>query len=1093
MIESSKPAPESSFAAPSLLLASCLASFAACGASLPAGIRIFSLTAGTTSLSMSAATAVILLGLIAGLHSRRPARSDAAQRSLALRQTVLAALVAGGPILFIAVRHVYLTLWPLLGGRAGGSWALRGLLAAGLFLLPAIALGLVFSAMASLMDGEPRQTAIGHGFVLSLVAAGFGLGVAIGGQALLPALGMRGTWCVGMALAGLAAATSLLLGRFRAPVPGMADGQGAPHPMSARGTTTAAAAGSWIAITAAAMTGAAIAVASVGWERTIGLLAGPTQGNALLTLALLLLGIAAGAFVAVFLGRPAGTMPALLALSAAGLAAHASMYLVPWLSTTYLRLAPEYVPAGNGLLLSALAGVVLVVPAALLVGLAIALLSPGAGDGASERQTNRALAACMAGALAAVPITFLLLVPGFGLRRTVSLAAAVLILGALTLVGESPARWSGARGSAVLLLLSLMVLVGGFPASWDPRIVAGGLYRYAGRAPERYGSTDAWLQGRLRAEAPLFYREGSEACVVVERSVDSLPGMADVVTLTLSLEGRASASSGTDLRSQVLSGEIPLLLHGATDRVLVIDFMTGVTAGSVLRHPVTSLTVIEREPAVLAAGGLFRELANAPLDDARLMSIDDDARARLEADRARYGVIILSGIDPWLPHTGDLVTREGYALLRERLAEGGLLAQRVSLSAAPEGATRAMLRTFARTFPSVGVFQLTPDDLLVVGSDKPVRLDAGGIRSIVSTNPAVAADIRRVVAVGPNEVFMTLRLGDDALRRLLGDGPTNDDDRALVAVAAARDLSVHHGEAIITDIDRAWTGFTPLLKNDGATQAEKADFLYTLAKSYLGISGDPTRALDLAKDLAGMGEIGRSRWVTGEARLQQKDLDGAVKEWEAVLALEPENIDALFSLGTFYLDSRDYFAADRYLARAAKSQHETPAVLYHYGRNLVQLGKYAQAIDVLRRAREVGAGHESYPLVDYLVGVSDLRLHRNEDAIRSLKEYLDWAYQQATLTRVEVDAHLKLADALDASGKRFEGLQQRRKAEELRQRIDAYARTQEAAASRGGPAPAAGSESGVPPPAPGSLPAPGAATGPTSTPKPKAADPAHGG
>jgi spermidine synthase len=1088
MTEPSNSQSEASFTAPSLLLASCLGSLAACGASFAAGIRLFSLTAGTTSLSMTAAAAVILLGLITGLQSRRPARGALVQRSLVLRQTGLAALVAVAPILFVAVRRLYVALWPLLGGRAGGTWVLRGFLAAGLFLLPAIALGLILSAMAAMMRGGSREASIGHGFVVSLAAAGFGLGVAIGGQALLPALGLRGTWCVGMSLAGLAAATTLLLSRSRDAVVGFAE-PGAPHPTSSDARVFVASRGSWIPIGAAAMAGGATAVAYVGWDRTVGLLAGPTQGNALLTLALLLLGIAFGAFAAVVLGRPAGAMPALLTLSAAGLAAHGSMYLVPWLSMTYLRLAPEYVPGGSGLLLGALVGMVLIVPTAILVGLAIALLPAGSGEGAIDRQLIRALTAGSAGVLAAVPITSLLLVPGFGLRRTVSLAAAVLILGALMLVGEGPARWSGARGSVVLLLLSLMVLVGGFPASWDPRIVAGGLYRYAGRAPERYGSTDTWLQGRLRAEAPLFYREGSEACVVVERSVQSLPGMADVETLTLSLDGRASASSGVDLRSQVLSGEIPLLLHGATDKVLVIDFMTGVTAGSVLRHPVTALTVLEREPAVLAAGALFRELANAPLDDARLTAIDDDPRARLTADRTRYGVIIVSGIDPWLPHTGDLVTREGYALLRERLAEGGLLAQRVSLSAAPEGATRVMLRTFARTFASVGVFQLTPDDLLVVGSDRPVRLDAGSIRSIVSTNPAVATDIRRVVAVGPNEVFMTLRLGDDALRRLLGDGPINDDDRAVVAVAAARDLSVHHGDALITDIDGAWTGFSSLLRNDGATQAEKADFLYTLAKSYLGISADPTRALDLAKDLAGMGEIARSRWVTGEARLQQKDLDGAVKEWEAVLALEPENVDALFSLGTFYLDSRDYFAADRYLARAARSPRETPAVLYHYGRNLVQLGKYTQAIDVLRRAREVGAGHESYPLVDYLVGVSDLRLHRNEDAARSLKDYLDWAYQQSTLTRVEVDAHLKLADALEASGKRFEALQQRRKAEELRQRIDAYAKTQEAAAARTGSVPAAGGEGGVSAPAP----VPGGAPGPASSPPRKAADPVHGG
>src|SRR5436190_2077902 len=93
MTESSNPVPEASIAAPSLLLASCLASFAACGACFAAGIRLFSLSAGTTSLSNSAAAAVIVIGLIVGLRWRRLGIGATTQRPLALRQTALAALV----------------------------------------------------------------------------------------------------------------------------------------------------------------------------------------------------------------------------------------------------------------------------------------------------------------------------------------------------------------------------------------------------------------------------------------------------------------------------------------------------------------------------------------------------------------------------------------------------------------------------------------------------------------------------------------------------------------------------------------------------------------------------------------------------------------------------------------------------------------------------------------------------------------------------------------------------------------------------------------------------------------------------------------
>jgi tetratricopeptide (TPR) repeat protein len=386
--------------------------------------------------------------------------------------------------------------------------------------------------------------------------------------------------------------------------------------------------------------------------------------------------------------------------------------------------------------------------------------------------------------------------------------------------------------------------------------------------------------------------------------------------------------------------------------------------------------------------------------------------------------------------------------MRRRLQPHGLLAQRLSLAAADEATLKTLLRTFARTFDSVTVFRLTADDLLLIGSEGPLQLNAGWLSNVTSSNAAVANDLKRAVALGPNEIVMALRLGGDALRRLLGDGPVNDDDRSEVQVASVRDLSVHRNTGLVRAIDGAWNGFGPLLDNFGATPQEQADFLYNLAKSLLGLAADPDRALEVSRRLAGMGESARAGWVTGEALLQKKDIEGAVREWESVLAKDPGNLDAMFSLGTFYLDSDDYFEADRYLAQAARLHPEVAVARYHHGRALVYLARHEQAIAELRKARELAGGGQAYPLVDYLVGLSAAKLGRNAESAQALQDYLKWAYEHSSiLTRVEVDAHLRLADVYERQGKRFDALRQRQKADQLRGRIEAYARSQQASGS----------------------------------------------
>jgi len=341
------------------------------------------------------------------------------------------------------------------------------------------------------------------------------------------------------------------------------------------------------------------------------------------------------------------------------------------------------------------------------------------------------------------------------------------------------------------------------------------------------------------------------------------------------------------------------------------------------------------------------------------------------------------------------------------------------------------------------------------------------MRSDIAAHEAVVGDLSRALSVGVNELLMAVRLDGPALRDLVGGGPLNRDDRSTAALEALRDMRIHDNAILLGAINEAGRdALLRILVDYGEGTEAEAAFLYSLAKSYLGLAADPKRAAVLADRLESLGETARAGWVRGEASLQEADYDAAIRSWEKVLESEPDDLDALFSLGVYYLDHRDYFAAERYLAPAARLHPDASIVLYHYGRNLFFLEHYAEAIKTLGRARSTASESERYPLIDYLVGVSSLRLKRGEEAVRSLKTYLDWAYAQKNLTALEVEVHNRLAEAYELLGEPMKARDEREKGLRLSIDLREFARQQGGAAGGGLslPNPAA-SRPAAPPPA----------------------------
>src|SRR5439155_311176 len=123
--------------------------------------------------------------------------------------------------------------------------------------------------------------------------------------------------------------------------------------------------------------------------------------------------------------------------------------------------------------------------------------------------------------------------------------------------------------AAAGLMLPSGIILGAFPASWDPRIVAAGLYRYGARSLARFESAEDYLASRRNIEVQ-FYQEGRESSVMVERTLEPAEGLPPAEALTLTVDGKVEATTGNDIRTQVLQGHIPILVHGPTESVLQI-------------------------------------------------------------------------------------------------------------------------------------------------------------------------------------------------------------------------------------------------------------------------------------------------------------------------------------------------------------------------------------------------------------------------------------------------------------------------------------------------------------------------------------------
>lgn len=640
--------------------------------------------------------------------------------------------------------------WIGLEPSMGWQWTVAFLVPLTALMPASVALGATFPAMEALL----QRAMPGHRWVGSLYGCqtfGAVLGV-LGGGLWLVARGGEGVALIAFAAAnGLCALGTLAMRRS---LPG---GEGVPSAGSR--TKTAVPGEKAGAVPLLLVLLAVTGFLGVGYEVLVvrvlrEVLEGTVYTYALI-LAVYLVGSAAGALTQ---SRVSLSLRALLGALAG--ACWASWWLAQWAPGIYstmrgglgdslgATLAAEGLVAGAALL-----------PAAFFMGWTFSQLAQWSRD-LSGRLGTAVAVNLLAAAVA--PMAFgVLLLPGIG----PGWAGFVVVAGYLALAGtplldlavpgNSRSKRARTRGWVISAVGLVVVLV---------------------LRPE---------PGRLRELPP-----GSK--IVAGRT-----GVAETVRVVEDSAGNRTLRVGQHLnmggtgaaRWQRLEAHIPLLLHPDPRQALFLGAGTAITLGVCTSYPNLDATGVELLPEVGAMAGWFDPASGFNSWPSRVRLVNADARRFVQATPDRFDVIVGDLFHPGRDGAAALFTREHFASVRARLAEGGLFLQWLPLHQLQGEALRSVVRTFLDVFPDAQAWWLHWEiDLPVlglVGGTSPRRITPDWVEQGGPAEPTREAR----EAVGLNTSFSLLfRFAADAtsLARWVGGSPLNTDARPVVAFLAPR-------------------------------------------------------------------------------------------------------------------------------------------------------------------------------------------------------------------------------------------------------------------------------------------------------------------
>lgn len=727
--------------------------------------RLLMLAFGASAFAVAAVLMAFMGGMTAGAMAagRVVDRRTDQLRIYALLEFVIAGYALVLPSIIAGMSWLYVWVYQQFSPEFYVLSLLRLIVSISILLVPTAAMGATLPLLCSLVAQDRERASHRTALLYGINTLGGIVGCLGAGFILIPMIGLAGTtWAavLGNAVIGVVA---LMAARMQAsaPTPATELTPGPQRPPRRAPGPIDEAAQTWITVVIAvtALSGFTAMIYETLWTRVLSMVIGGTVYAFTTMLAAFLSGLALGSLLHAW--KPSGRPGARLAACQVGIGLWVLLMTphfdhLPFALLKVFELTQDNWALFQFLRFLLLFGV-LVVPTTLFgLSFPLAVQLVVRRDGETGSKIGLLYGLNTIGNVAGAFVGGFVLIPFVGLQPGLVIAATVNIFAAMLLVAMDPQRRPAVKaylGGALAAAAMVAVLI---MSPWNLSYLNSGAYVYA-----RYYNGLADLKATLQEYEPVFYQEGATGTVAVLRAPDG--------TLSLTIDGKTDASTGqnADMATQMLLSHLPALFVDEPADALLVGLGSGVSLGSLLRHEVRSVDVLEISPGVVEASHYFREYNHDPLGDARVRLMTADGRHHLERTDRHYDLIISEPSNPWITGVSNLFTREYYQLMARRLNHGGIACQWVPSYHMSQETLGIVCKTFSDVFPHSSLWTSTAvGDLFLIGSAEPLRLSYRAVAERLG-RPAIREDLDRVGLGDPTLLARTFKYCPSGLETFL--------------------------------------------------------------------------------------------------------------------------------------------------------------------------------------------------------------------------------------------------------------------------------------------------------------------------------------
>lgn len=376
------------------------------------------------------------------------------------------------------------------------------------------------------------------------------------------------------------------------------------------------------------------------------------------------------------------------------------------------------------------------------------------------------------GAIVGSVLAGFVLIPQFGVEKTIIIATAInMMIGAAMIFLQTEAS---ASQKIVYTAFGALVFVAFLfnPYTADKKTF---LFAQSARRALRDGydvfSADAPWRLTTERTKLVYYKDGpcSNVAVLTFAQGDK------VGTYSLLTNGCVDASDGADMSQQVLLASYPMLFRPHARRACIVGWGSGITVAELLNFPVTSVTAVELEPAVIEAAKVFDKYTHAPEKNPRVKVEINDGRNFLLATTQKFDIIISEPSNPWQVGVCNLFTKEYFQCVKDRLTPDGVLSLWLQLGEVSPDSIKAVLSALNSEFPHCLAMASDQSNLCVLASRKPLAASYKEIEEVFR-NPYLTRSFDKANITTPEAVLARMLLSPQGLSYMVRKTPPNTDD-----------------------------------------------------------------------------------------------------------------------------------------------------------------------------------------------------------------------------------------------------------------------------------------------------------------------------